>query len=669
MGRMMTRMFGLTLFAVMALANASHAQFVGRWTVVDSAHGGATSPYLVASTGRGHYVVVTHEGFDPGVHAIRRTTDAGATWRVVRADSGRYWRVTAIANPTANLIIVAGDTASHYVDQQNSTLIPHPFILRSSDGGATWSRRDVADGMDMESIAMADASSGIVVASRSIERGVYEHSILTTTDGGMNWSQRQVPNAREWMRMPAARAPGSYVVVAFDPAVGVTDLLRTSDDGMTWRRSAFDIDIRSIDFFDGNLGIAVGGRRSVFDDTERDIIQRTTDGGATWATVIDTARKNPYGLWDVEFADADNALAVGGFGKIMRTNDAGSTWRQEWPPAFVADEYAGLNAIAYPVPDEAMATTRISSYVLRCSGVRIAPPQFIRPNTTINELPFDAEVEWTPIEGAVWYDLQVADTSYDYRDVNHRMWDVPWIDARDLTSTNYTARLDAHTTYSFRVRARSESDTSDWSGRLVARTRATAQSLYAPTFTAPLRGREDVPVPVRFDWTSVTGATGYDLTVFAPFGDIVVDERDLADTTYVANNLELSTLYYARVRASHATATSEWSSFNDGMLGFRTSATASVRMDEQPVDSRVVVAPNPVLRGTSAATIDLMRGSRVRVRIADMRGGQLAVVCDRYLPAGRSIIPLELNALPSGTLLVVVSIDDRHVVKPLCNVR
>lgn len=129
-------------------------------------------------------------------------------------------------------------------------------------------------------------------------------------------------------------------------AVGERGHVLLSDDGgATWRQSSVPVSttLTAVSFADERTGVAVGHGA---------VILRTQDGGATWTKVLDgraiaqrvlgSVDRNDTGaleearrlvadgpdkpLLDVRFADAKRALAVGAYGLVLATEDAGATW-------------------------------------------------------------------------------------------------------------------------------------------------------------------------------------------------------------------------------------------------------------------------------------------------------------------------------------------------------
>lgn len=132
--------------------------------------------------------------------------------------------------------------------------------------------------------------------------------------------------------------------VAWASGTGGT-FVRTADGGTTWRAgtvagaSALDFrDVHAVDALTAIL-LSIGGG-----DLSR--ILKTTDGGATWATLY--VNKDPKGFLDaIAFRDLDHGLAFGdpvdGRFVLLATEDGGKTWTPTAPermPLALPDEGA-----------------------------------------------------------------------------------------------------------------------------------------------------------------------------------------------------------------------------------------------------------------------------------------------------------------------------------------
>lgn len=154
-------------------------------------------------------------------------------------------------------------------------------------------------------------------------------------------------------RAAAARAMLTGIAVSGATAIAVGPrgaLLRSTDSGANWRAVEVPVsaDLTSVRFTAPGTAWAVGHDA---------VILKSTDGGATWARVLDgrmllkTIRQAsqgdprlakdvertmaqsaspdvwPAALFDLMFIDAERGFAVGAFGLLLATTDAGKTWQ------------------------------------------------------------------------------------------------------------------------------------------------------------------------------------------------------------------------------------------------------------------------------------------------------------------------------------------------------
>jgi hypothetical protein len=316
----------------------------------------------------------------------------------------------------------------------------------------------------------------------------------------------------------------------------------------------------------------------------------------------------------------------------------------------------GFGSVAYPTPDEAIATSGGTGYLIKYSGRQKLPaPKITEPSANLAELPLNLTVRWTAIQDAEWYDLQVADTTYEYNYVNHHVFDVPYIDATGLTETEKTIQLDPHTRYVFRVRARNTTDTSDWSIYIYTISRDAGKVLSAPVFITPENGATNVPQSVTITWSGVEGATGYDLMVSdnpAYLGTPVVNESDIQGTSYSTSALKPATTYFARIRARNATEVGNWSSLNSGNHQFTTVSTSGVGMNSTSERTLLTLAPNPVLGEKAALTVRIERKGLYRIVLVNAVGQELQILDGGQFEPGTKLVSLDLSSIASGSYFI-----------------
>ena len=191
------------------------------------------------------------------------------------------------------------------------------------------------------------------------------------------------------------------------------------------------------------------------------------------------------------------------------------------------------------------------------------------------------ELSWTTVHGATRYELFVWDSVNEWRQFG----------GDSLTDTTYThTDLVAGTTYFYIIRAaNADGETSAWSDQ-VSTVTATATATHTPTATAGQPSDSSAaaaadPTPtasptvaalaapvltaqasedgVELSWTTVHGATRYDLFVWDSVNEWrQIGGDSLTGTTYTTPILVVGTTYFYIIRAANADGeTSAWSDY------------------------------------------------------------------------------------------------------------
>lgn len=292
---------------------------------------------------------------------ILETTDAGATFNKVESgtDLALY------------KVFARGDKL--WISGQEG------LILHSSDGGKTWQKQDSGTKVYLFSLFFVSDTHGFAVGDRSV--------ITETTDGGKTWAARKIEQPEE----SGDTANADLALAMQDPIfydVRFTDeqhgwlsgefghLMQTSDGGKTWtphQKTLMTPDSGIVDpmdlptFFGAFLLNPQEALAAGLDGK----IARTRDGGANWrfepmklAFPIVDPLYQPYvtpdgngwavgaagevvhlapgqtewsradlgmpiytWLRSIDFGDAQHGWMVGGYGTVLRTDDAGKSWR------------------------------------------------------------------------------------------------------------------------------------------------------------------------------------------------------------------------------------------------------------------------------------------------------------------------------------------------------
>jgi photosystem II stability/assembly factor-like uncharacterized protein len=648
------------------------AQQTGEWVAVDGRHPGYLNIRFmrIAAAGRGDYVVVAHESAQTGPYAVRRTTDAGASWQVLRLDSfPQFSTCVGLAHPSPNRIIILVDSCPAQIIGGTILRKYHGLIFMSSDGGATWTRTAIAAGRLLRGVAMCDDQNGLVAIADNPDSANTSASLLRTHDGGVTWEPiASLPGAYSVWDVSCIN-PHTYVFVVNDIERQRFVLHRSTDGGGTWNVSeALPDGIRHLDFVDSLHGWGAGavptapwaGTLTPY----RDRIAKTNDGGMTWSVVIDSQISPSAGFASIDFADAVNGIAVGPMMKILRTTDGGQTWIRDWPPAKQVAEYMDIGAVAYPVPGEALACgLAIGSYVVRYTGGSLlAPPMFTQPDRDLNKVPASCRLAWTAVEGATSYDLQIGDTAADYDYFVPEIFDDPVVNDSGLASPERSATLQYNTRYVARVRARNATQVSNWSMWFPFITMIDADELLPPHFTSPAQLSAGLPLSVTLEWSAVPGATEYHVAVatspyYSPSSEIVLNKAGIPTTTLQVDGLHPNTMYFAKVQAKDATRTSIWS---NGNLIFMTGGTSGVGHElHRGTSQELSVYPNPSNGRDLRVRFQLPESGPVRLRIVNTLGEVVRCITDwqclaDMFPAGEHEIAIDMTTLPNGAYYIVL---------------
>lgn len=249
----------------------------GLFTVGDSVFA-CGSGFVLRSTDRGLHYARTEVGprfpvvwapserevFVAGEGGVVRSTDGGASFSPTGAAPGSA--VTGIWGPSAEQIYIAGAGGSG-----------GPFVARSVDHGATWTRLAVpiTDGW-LHDVGTTDGRDVLVAGtengSRATSPGTRESNavILRSTDAGAHWKRLPVFAKNGTDHEETRRICFSDGTLFASSAYG---LYMTRDLGKTWR-VATQVGAEVLALACRGKEVVVGGRnRALF---------VSADGGATW---------------------------------------------------------------------------------------------------------------------------------------------------------------------------------------------------------------------------------------------------------------------------------------------------------------------------------------------------------------------------------------------------
>ncbi|HJQ84083.1 MAG TPA: hypothetical protein VKA21_08410 [Candidatus Binatia bacterium] len=229
-----------------------------------------------------------------GCSAVCQPEPAGASWCLAGGPEGGP--VIAYAVDPSN-----PDTA--YAGTRGG-------ILRTTDGGLTWLRRDAGvNGTFVRGLAVSPGDPAVLVAAVEQSTNVRPAGVYWTADAGGTWTHA---------------SGGGDRAVAFDPfdptvvySCSYGGVARSTDFGRTWTPvSIHDCCALAVD--PTNPGVVYAGGSSV---------HKTTDGGTTWNPANGGLANTPIAWCSLAVDPAQpSRVYVTDSGALFRSDDAGATW-------------------------------------------------------------------------------------------------------------------------------------------------------------------------------------------------------------------------------------------------------------------------------------------------------------------------------------------------------
>ena len=198
-------------------------------------------------------------------------------------------------------------------------------VMMSADGGESWTRAGVRQGMHSDCIVKALLSdpwhTGAVYAGTDM--GLYK-----SDDGGAGWHLLDTPMNGSMVWSMAIDPVDSNVMFAGTGTPSQPGIFRSADGGKTWDRLAVEIALDCPNVgIPRPTGIAVDptDHRQVWVGLEVDGVRHSRDGGETWTKVNG----------QIPNQDVHNVLVVAGPPKavftvvnddVWRSTDDGETW-------------------------------------------------------------------------------------------------------------------------------------------------------------------------------------------------------------------------------------------------------------------------------------------------------------------------------------------------------
>ena len=294
-----------------------------------------SSPWTPLSTGvtarlRGLSAVSPRVAWASGTGGtVIRTEDGGATWSrstIPDSETLDFRDIDAVDDRTAYVLSIGDGDASR--------------IYKTADAGRTWTLqfRNTDKLAFYDAMAFRDARRGFAFSDSVAGRLV----IISTDDGGAHWNriEQGLPPALE--NEGAFAASGTNISISGDRiwiATSRSRVLMSADDGRTWSPVSTPVPdgpsagLFSIAFASRDRGIVVGGDYKA-EGAASDNAAVTSDGGRTWTVVKGLGGfRSAVAYIAASSGGKEGLIAVGPNGSDYSI-DGGRTWSPLGGPGF-----------------------------------------------------------------------------------------------------------------------------------------------------------------------------------------------------------------------------------------------------------------------------------------------------------------------------------------------
>ncbi len=499
------------------------------------------------------------------------STNLGDAWDTVLTKQDTTFTVLANSN---NLYFVGISFPPANPRDPNS---PSSDVLRSTDGGSTWSPLGIHSKAVQGIRAIAFNYNGTVYISLT-------DSVIKSTDNGNSWSVALNKSANNYWDIAFTKNGTIYIAGDFA-------LLRSTNEGQTWTskplsssffylRSVIVTKFDQIIFssFYGGLQTSIDNGNN-WDSTyisygflkENILYLRTDNRGFIWIVTNTNVFRgvDPKGLplpILIEPPNGSKGIPISTIFKWANSS-FGDIFELE-----ISDEIDFANVKERIV----LKDTSYSNYFqfsfntlyfwrirLRLNNALgnwsqtygfttiISPPNLISPANNSGGNPIQPTFVWTKVEDATGYILQVSKTpDFSTFIINKEL--------KTITDTSFkdNSKLSFATDYYWRVASKSGNTQSDWSEIWKFRTK-----LEAPKLRSPANTTYGVPLITTLQWSPTEGGITYEIQIALDenFENKFFDGISQSNDHFETKLLEYFTKYYWRVRALDEYAPSDWS--------------------------------------------------------------------------------------------------------------
>lgn len=264
------------------------------------------------------FVVLEYNGTGTNKDYLQTTAINGITAHTLgQNQSTAFSRIDGTINSTYATSSYNTPQTIKFFDENNGLIFRNEDgIGKTNDGGKTW--------LYSYNPIIEKNKTSWLKNSFWLNNGygwlVFENSnLLKTTDFGLTWTQKKFDRSCEDVHFVNQNV--GYVTL-FGGSDSV--IQKTTDGGNSWSVvGTFPKKISSIFFLNDSLGWATTTSTTT---SENKIILKTTNGGLTWSQNIVTTPNQFAFITDIYFTDANNGYAMTLNGWLLKTVNGGESW-------------------------------------------------------------------------------------------------------------------------------------------------------------------------------------------------------------------------------------------------------------------------------------------------------------------------------------------------------
>ena len=230
------------------------------------------------------------------------------------SDAGNTWQQSSLPENNSYFKMFFASTLSGWIlgQAQSSGL---SLVLRTSDGGSTWAGQSLPSSRFARDLFFLGPSTGWIVGDDGL--------IFQTTDGGATWQDRSIvgtsPPSFYFVRF-SSPSHGIALGRSFNNAQGFT-VAQSSNGGGSWT-------LRTTGLQNYMYGAEQPSGASLVTVGTGGLILKSVDLGQNWSFPMGLPLSD---LTAIDFYDSLVGIAVGAFGRIVRTSNGGAVWSEILP--------------------------------------------------------------------------------------------------------------------------------------------------------------------------------------------------------------------------------------------------------------------------------------------------------------------------------------------------